>query len=69
MSKKTPEEMWREILTAQNPILRGGRRILGMIPASQRCKNCHAPFTGVGSVLMRFAGRARYERNPRFCNF
>lgn len=73
MSKKqTPQEerekMWRSILADCDPICRKGRRIFGMIPATERCKNCNAPLSGSGAVLMRQIGRGRYEKNPRFCN-
>ena len=45
------------------------RRRFQLIPARHRCKNCNAPLTGFGAVFMRFIGRGRYKRNPRFCEF
>ena len=63
------EEMWRRILTGEDPRFRQGRRWRRMIPSRERCKNCHSPFAGVGGWLMRRLGRGRYDRNPRFCDY
>ena len=60
--------MWRGILTGQNTIIRRGRRLFGLIPSSRRCKNCNAPFSGLGSLPMRLIGKWPYSKNPRFCN-
>ncbi len=68
-SEPTLEEMWRAIITGENPIWRNGWRLRRMIPATHRCKNCNAPFDGIGSMVMRLIGRGRYNRNPRFCDF
>ncbi len=63
------EEMWRRIITGEDPRFRKGRRWRRLIPAEVRCKNCHAPFEGVGGWLMRRMGRGRYNKNPRFCDY
>jgi hypothetical protein len=63
------EERWRRLLTGQTVLYRRARRLFGLIPARDRCKNCNAPFTGLGRVLMLLMGRRRYRRNPRFCNY
>ncbi|HUF53218.1 MAG TPA: hypothetical protein VMR52_05520 [Dehalococcoidia bacterium] len=68
MPKKTPEEVWRGILSGQNPIFRRQQRLFKIIPSSRRCKNCSAPFTGIGSLPMRLIGKWPYNKNPRFCN-
>jgi len=65
----TVEEMWRAVIAGENPIWRRGWRLRRMIPGKQRCKNCNAPFTGIGGKLMRLVGRGQYNRNPRFCDF
>jgi len=65
----TVEEMWRQVITGEDPRFRRGRRWRRLIPSSRRCKNCHAPFTGIGALLMRLTGRGQYNRNPRFCDF
>lgn len=64
---KSAEDTWREILTGESLVLRA-RRIFKIIPAADRCKNCNAPFTGFGRILMLMLGKRRYRRNPRFCN-
>ena len=68
-SELTNEEMWRAVITGEDPRFRRGRRVNRLIPSSQRCKNCNAPFTGIGALLMRLIGRGRYNKNPRFCNY
>ncbi len=69
---ETLEEAWRGILTGRHPLYRHWglyRRLQAMIPSRRRCKNCNAPFTGLGRVLMTLTGRGPYSKNPRFCNF
>ena len=68
-SEQTSEVMWRAIITGENPIWRKGWHLRRMIPATHRCKNCNAPFDGIGALVMRLMGRGRYERNPPFCDF
>ena len=63
------DEMWRAILSDDFPALRRGRRIFGLLPSLERCKNCNAPFGGVGAPVMRLIGRGRYGKNPRFCGW
>ncbi len=48
------------------PFLRT-RRWQARIPSSPRCKLCAAPFSGPGSLLMRFVGRERWAKNPKYC--
>ena len=70
MLKPNPtEETWRSFLNGESRLLRRGRRMMGMIPAAERCKNCHAPLTGAAAPIMRIIGRGRYNRNPKFCTF
>lgn len=49
-----------------SPILRS-RRLHARIPSSPRCKLCAAPFSGPGGLVMRFAGHARWAKNPKYC--
>ena len=44
------------------------RRMFDLLPASHRCKNCHAPFDHAGAWLMPLIGHGRYRKNPRFCS-
>ncbi len=67
--KESPEERWRRILTKESILYRRQRRLFGLLPARHRCKNCNAPFTGIGRFLMVLMGRVPYRRNPRFCNY
>jgi hypothetical protein len=70
MANQDLETAWRSLLAGEKiAALRTSRRIFRRIPAERRCKNCSAPFTGAGGVLMRLHGRRPYKRNPRFCNF
>jgi adenylate cyclase len=62
-------DLWRSILSGEDPRFRRGRRLRKLIPAAERCKNCHAPFSGVFGLAMRVTGRGRYDRNPRFCHY
>ena len=60
---------WHYMITGEDPSLRKGRKLRKMLPGRQRCKNCSAPFDGIGGRLMRLMGRGQYPRNPLFCNF
>jgi adenylate cyclase len=50
----------------QAPFLRS-RRWHARLPSSPRCKLCAAPFSGAGGLIMRFAGHARWAKNPKYC--
>lgn len=63
------EALWRAGLMGTNPKIRRGRRLRGLLPARDRCKNCNAPFTGIAALAMRVLGRGQYDRNPRFCDY
>ncbi len=60
------DEQWRQLLEDEAPFLRT-RRWHARIPSSPRCKLCAAPFSGPGSLLMRFVGRERWAKNPKYC--
>ena len=60
---------WHYALTGEDPGWRKGRRFRLLLPGRRRCKNCSAPFDGVGGRVMRLLGRGQYDRNPLFCNF
>jgi adenylate cyclase len=44
------------------------RRLLRALPHEPRCKFCHAPFQGSGSVLARVAGYRPSRKNPNLCD-
>lgn len=60
------DERWRSLLVDQAPFL-ASRRWHARIPSSPRCKLCAAPFSGPGGLVMRFAGHARWAKNPKYC--
>jgi len=60
------DERWRSLLVDQAPFL-ARRRLHARIPSSPRCKMCAAPFSGPGGLILRFAGRARWTKNPKYC--
>jgi adenylate cyclase len=60
------DDLWRRLLVDQAPFL-GSRRWHARIPSSPRCKLCAAPFSGPGGLVMRFAGHARWAKNPKYC--
>jgi len=67
-AKPTSEEVWRAVLQGKIPGLRQARQLFRLLPAERRCKNCHAPLSGPGAVLMHLIGRHAYKKNPHFCN-
>jgi len=45
------------------------QRMLRLLPRDPRCKFCHAPFKGIGSIFVRSVyGRKQSSLNPHFCN-
>lgn len=62
------DEMWYELLTEGNVMMKQWRHLWGMLPSNPRCVNCHRPFAGIGGALMRISGWVRPSaKNPRFC--
>ncbi len=64
------ERWWRELLSGGNPALpfRYLRHFFGLLPSNPRCKFCHGPYEGPGSVLMRFIGKRPSGLTPQLCN-
>ena len=71
MQKDIHQEIWSSFLTGRvlGKVIRNRRRLLSLLPGSQRCKNCNAPFDKTWSFLMTLVGHGRYPKNPRFCRF
>ncbi|TMG24005.1 MAG: adenylate/guanylate cyclase domain-containing protein [Chloroflexi bacterium] len=69
-SEETPgpnEGLWRAILLGTEPRYARTRSWLKHVPSHPRCKMCAAPFGGPGRHLMRFIGRERWSKNPKYC--
>jgi adenylate cyclase len=66
----TVEEMWQKHLTDGNVRTKHWRHLFGMLPSNPRCVNCHTPFAGFGSALLRLIRgplTLRSVKNPRYC--
>lgn len=61
-------EIWHTIFAIGHPDLRKYQRFNMRLPSPPRCKLCYAPFRGIGSLLMKFQGRAPSNKNPRYCS-
>jgi adenylate cyclase len=61
-------EMWRRVLTGEDPALPRLRRAWHHIPSSPRCKLCAAPFRGAGRILTRAFMHGASTANPLLCN-
>ena len=66
----TVDEMWYKHLTEGNIRTKQWRHLFGMLPSNPRCVNCHTPFAGIGSALLRWVRGTvaqRSVKNPRYC--
>ena len=66
----TVDEMWYKHLTEGNVRTKQWRHLFGMLPSNPRCVNCHTPFAGIGSALLRLVRgpvALRSIKNPRYC--
>lgn len=63
------EQAWRIHLTQGFPNENRLRRLFGALPKNPRCKNCYAPFKGIGGALVRTLYDKRPSaHNPLLCN-
>jgi adenylate cyclase len=64
------EKVWRDMLASgENTSEKRMRTLFSRLPKDPRCKNCHAPFEGIGSQLVRLIyGKKPSKLNPRICN-
>jgi adenylate cyclase len=64
------EEIWRKYLvTGDFTDEYRKRRIFRLLPGNPRCKNCYAPFQGIGAPIARIVfGKQPSIMNPRLCN-
>lgn len=65
------EDVWRRYLTTgEFGKERRQRHLFRLLPGAPRCKNCYAPFQGVGSAIVRFFYQKEPSKlNPQLCNF
>lgn len=68
-SESDIEKYWYNTLTSDDSSLKKGRKLRSFIPSEPRCKLCHAPFHGVGGLLMKLTGRGRQRLNPHLCDY
>lgn len=61
-------DIWHAIFAVGHPDLTKYQRFNLRLPSPPRCKLCYAPFRGLGSLLMRWQGRAPSNKNPRYCS-
>jgi adenylate cyclase len=64
------ERLWRAYLTTgEFEKERRQRRFLRLLPGTLRCKNCYAPFQGIGSPVVKLIyGKRPSNMNPHICN-
>jgi adenylate cyclase len=64
------ERAWRTYLTkGESEGERRRRALFKVLPGDPRCKNCYAPFHGIGGNLVRIVfGKQPSRLNPRLCN-
>lgn len=62
------QELWYTIFAEGHPLLKKYQRINKRLPSAPRCKLCHAPFRGIGGMIMALTHRGPSHRNPRYCS-
>jgi adenylate cyclase len=63
------EQYWHQFLNSGFPDENRMRRIFGALPTNPRCKQCYAPFKGIGGALVRTLYNKRpSSHNPLICN-
>jgi adenylate cyclase len=70
VNKDNVEQMWRDwFMTDAFAVEKRMYRFFNILPHDPRCKLCHAPFHGLGGmVVSALYGRRQSGLNPRFCN-
>jgi len=66
-TKKSPEELWRDVLTGEVRGLQRMRNFMLRIPSEPRCKLCAAPFGRPGRSFLRLVGFGQSPLNRRLC--
>ena len=70
VNKDNVEQMWHDwFMTDAFAVEMRLHRFFNILPHDPRCKLCHAPFQGVGGmVVSALYGRKQSNLNPNFCN-
>ena len=70
VNKDNVSQMWHDwFMTDAFAVEKRMYRFFNILPHDPRCKICHAPFSGIGGmVVSTFYGRKQSGLNPRFCN-
>ena len=66
-SEMQTSEIWRRLLTGEDPSLRSLRRMWRHVPSSPRCKVCAAPFHGLGGLATKVVMHGQSRQNPLMC--
>ena len=68
--KSEYDQMWHDwFMTDAFQVEKRFYRVLRLLPHDPRCKICHAPFHGIGGLLVgALYGRKQSNLNPKFCN-
>src|SRR4029079_12561753 len=61
-------EIWRSVLSGEDPSLPALRRRFRRIPSDPRCKMCAAPFRGPGKLITRLMMHGQSSSTPMLCN-
>lgn len=62
------EAMWRQMLTHGHRPLKRLQFVFRRLPSSPRCKDCYAPFGGIGGKVTRLFGFGPSRKNPYMCD-
>jgi len=70
VNKDNVEQMWHDwFMTDAFAVEMRLHRFFNILPHDPRCKLCHAPFDGVGGMVVgALYGRKQSNLNPNFCN-
>jgi adenylate cyclase len=66
MGYETTEDEWRALLTGEHKGMLALRRRFRHLPSAPYCKLCHAPFGGIGGLILK-PWFGPWERNPQLC--
>ena len=66
MGNTNPEAEWRALLTGEHKGVLALRRAFAHMPSAPHCKMCHAPFGGIGGLILG-PWFGPWERNAQLC--